>query len=168
MKRIKLPIEEIKSLYLTHHLAPAQIAILAGVTRQAIWKALKKEGVDTSKDKGCNIECTCDYCGKPIKKTRAYWRRHSQHFCCDEHYYASRCNPNYSQWRQGQRLARAIVSQYFRLEKENVVHHKNGDNRNNDKSNLAIFLNQSEHMRYHHGKSKVNPIWDGSSLNQEI
>ena len=41
-----------------------------------------------------------------------------------------------------------------------VVHHHDSDNRNNARQNLAVFLSQSDHMRYHH-TGQPDPLWDG-------
>jgi hypothetical protein len=157
--------QHLVSLYTVQHLSSTEISLLTGLSRTAIKKRLNKAGISTNKGKGgpCWIKCSCDYCGKPIEITRKRWRLAIEHFCCDEHYYSSRQKEKYHPWRQGQRIARAVVSQFFQLSSDNVVHHKDNDNRNNDKTNLAVFSNQSEHLRFHHGKSKVNPIWDGST-----
>lgn len=46
----------------------------------------------------------------------------------------------------------------------NVVHHHDGNNRNNRPANLAVFEDQSAHLRYHHDATSAAPIWDGRLL----
>jgi hypothetical protein len=160
----RLKPQDIVALATIQHLAPSQIAPIAGISRQAVWKALKRQGVITGKGPGglTRVQYLCDFCGNPSEMTRARWRNSSKHFCCEACYFASLENPGYHPWRQGQRLARAIVSQYFHINDGNVVHHKNGDNHNNDRSNLAVFRSQSDHIKHHRGQS-INPLWDGSN-----
>lgn len=61
-------------------------------------------------------------------------------------------NPEYEAWRTGQRIARIILSEHLHREliSGEVVHHIDGNNRNNDLSNLMLFKNSSEHIAYHH------------------
>jgi len=157
--------QDVVVLYTIQHLSCAQIAPIAGVSRQWIWRILKTCGVDTGKGEGgaTRVKFECDFCGKPSEMHRARWRSNIKHYCCEPCYFASLENPGYHPWRQGQRLARAIVSQYFNLQNGNVVHHKDGDNRNNDRSNLAIYQFQADHMN-HHRNGKAQPIWDGANL----
>ena len=161
-KRVKssLKPQDIVMLATVQHLTPSQIAPIAGISRQAVWKILKEQGVKTSKKEAAWIKYECDFCGKPSRMTRGRWRNSIKHFCCDACYFASIENLGYHPWRQGQRLARAIVSKYFQLLDGNVVHHKDGDSRNNDRSNLAVFQSHSDHMN-HHRNGNAQPIWDG-------
>ncbi len=163
-KRVKssLKPQDVVALATIQHLSPAQIAPIAGVTRQMIWKILRKQGMNTGKGPGgaTRVNYECDFCGKPSETYRARWRNSIKHYCSEPCYFAAIENPGYHPWRQGQRLARAIVSQYFPLQDEHVVHHKDGDSRNNDRSNLAVYQSQSDHMN-HHRNGKAQPIWDG-------
>jgi hypothetical protein len=160
----RLKPQDIVGLATIQHLPPSQIAPIAGISRQAVWKILRKQGVNTSKgpEGFTRVRYLCDFCGKPSEMTRARWRNTQKHYCSAACYYADLENPGYHPWRHGQRLARAIVSQYFHLEDGNVVHHKDGDSRNNDRSNLAVFQSQSDHIKHHRGQA-VNPVWDGSN-----
>lgn len=165
-KRIKrsLKPQDVVGLSIIQHLSPAQIAPMAGVSRQTVWKILKEQGINTSKGPGgaTRVKYDCDFCGQPSEMTRARWRRNIKHYCSTECYFASLENPGYHPWKQGQRLARAIVSQYFPIPEKAVVHHKDGDNRNNDRSNLAVYASQDNHMN-HHRNGKSQPIWDGAN-----
>ena len=164
IKRLIKP-QAVVVLYTVQHLSCAQIAPVAGISKQEVWKILKKQGVNTSKGEGgaTRVKYECDFCGKSSEITRARWRNSTKHFCNESCYFASIEDPGYHPWRQGQRLARAIVSQYFTLQEGNVIHHKDGDSRNNDRSNLAVYRSQSDHMN-HHRDSKAEAIWDGSNI----
>ena len=153
--------QDIVVLYTVQHLSCSGISKLSGITRQEVWKILRSEGINTSKGKdgGTRVAVNCDFCGKEIQITRFKWRRSAKHFCSNACYFASIENPGYHPWRQGQRLARAIISQYFTLQEGNIVHHKDGDNRNNDRSNLAVYQSQANHMNHHRG-GKIKPIWE--------
>ena len=129
-----------------------------GVTRQAIYKLLNHAGVDTSKRK---IPVSCQVCGTVIMRPKCQIRSSKHIFCGDECYHAwLKSRSSYKPNRQGQRIARAIVSQYFSLQKQHVVHHENGDNLDNRPENLRVFACQGDHIRYHRDFS-IEPIWDG-------
>ena len=140
-----------------------QISILAaevGITRQAIWKRLKAAGIDISGRYWQRVDC--GYCGTKLDRRKSYMTDKAKVFCNTECYYANRENPGYKPWRHGSRLARAIVAQRFALDSLHVVHHKDGDQRNNNLDNLVVYASQSDHIKAHHGKSKVTPVWDGA------
>ena len=156
----------IVALYRYKHLSMSEIALRASISRTAVWKILQQKGVNTHKgpDGGTRVKVTCDFCGKVFEWTRSRWRNsisHIHRYCSTECYYAAIENPGYRPWRQGQRLARAIINQYFSLQEGNIVHHKDGDGRNNDRSNFMVFASQADHMAYHRGR-EVKPLWDGS------
>lgn len=46
------------------------------------------------------------------------------------------------------------------LEPGEIVHHKDGDKRNNDPTSLGVFADQSEHMRHHY--------YDRSPIDHEL
>lgn len=149
---------ELKSLY-ESNIRVNDIAKLAGMTRQGVWKRLRKMGIETL-GRG-TITVACAFCGREFERFRARASKTIDCYCNQECFFASRENPNYIPWRSGQRLARAIIAQHTRLTHENVVHHIDGNNRNNDLVNLMVFANQSDHMKYHHGKCKILPLWSG-------
>jgi hypothetical protein len=78
-----------------------------------------------------------------------------------ECYFRYVCKRPYVSWRQGQRIARVLVSQHFELRPGNVVHHVDGDNRNNALGNLWVFECHADHMSHHRGGLR-KPIWKGS------
>jgi len=158
-----LKTQDIVVLATVQHLSPSQIATLAHISRQAVWKILKEQGVKTGKGQGgaTRVIFECDFCGKLCELTRAKWRSTVHHYCSTECYYASVENPHYFQSRQGQRIARAIVNQHFSLESSHVVHHKDGDTRNNNLDNLAVYSSHADHIKAtHHRNSKIKPIWE--------
>ena len=147
-----------------HNLATMiELAIEHGVTRQAVWKFLKSVGVETIKGP---VLVTCNACGKEILRTKARIRRTRRNFCNRRCYTAyletghgfGRYLPN----RQGQRIARTVVSEFFKLLPGYVVHHKDRNSLNNNPSNLMVFRNNGDHTRWHRGlRVDVDVLWDG-------
>ncbi len=142
-----------------------------GMTRQGIWKRLKHAGCFIPRRApegapGIWVVVSCAWCGQPIRKRKRLALRSLHHFCNETCHYASLEAPGYYPWRQGCRLARAIVAQHFTLEPQHVVHHKDGDNRNNDRKNLAVYASNADHVKHHRGK-RVVPLWDGSSVHEK-
>ena len=135
-------------------------------SRQAIWKVLKKAGVDTSKS-AATITVSCTACGKSINRTRARIRNQVNHFCNYVCYYAFLEAGNgmgpYQESRQGQRIARSKIAEVFDLQSYHIVHHEDRNCYNNMWSNLKVFANQGDHIRYHRlGPDYIQPIWDGT------
>ena len=156
--RRKIDVEMAVTLYTVQHLTCAEIARIFGVSSVAVWKALTKTGVDSSE--GTWVEGTCEQCGGPYRKQRSYWRKRRKHFCTEQCYYDSLANPAYNYSRQGQRVARKVVSLHFELVPGYVVHHWDSNTENNDLTNLAVFESNSQHMSFERGGND-RPIWDG-------
>ena len=152
--------QDVVSLYTVDHLTMQEIADRFNVTRAAISKRIRKAGITTHA--GTWVKAECSFCGSMFEKRRKTWRIRKHHFCRPACYFAYRENPGYKPWRQGQRLARALVSQYFAIPEGAIVHHKDTNQRNNNLDNLAVYLSQSDHLKHHHGNSAHAPIWDGS------
>lgn len=152
--------QDIVVMYTVQHLSSGDIQKITGLSRTAIMNRLHKAIRPDVKLSG-RVDTICDYCGAEIKIIRSRWRKSKNHYCNKECYFASLENPNYKPYRNGQRLARAVVAQHFDLQPDHIVHHKDGDNRNNDRSNLLVFASQSDHMAFERGRG-VSPIWDGS------
>jgi len=140
------------------------------VTRQAVYKALKSHGIDTTKQANGKLTVSCTCCGKPIAKSRSIIRNRKHIFCDKECYYAyieGLQQGEYNQSRQGQRVARAIVSRCFELKPGHIIHHEDRNNKNNHPSNLKVFANQGDHIRYHRWDKdgiEIQPLWDGSII----
>lgn len=126
-----------------------EIADILHVSKTAVKKFLNQQGIDTSKRL---IPVSCTACGAEIMRNRKRIRHQKNHFCnadCYASYLqagrAEACN-NRSQ----QRKAQAVVSKYFKLSNGSVVHHIDRNQFNNHPSNLLVFANNGDHIRYHH------------------
>ena len=132
-----------------------EIAIKYKVTRQAVKKYLNRQGISTAKGQ---FYIACEVCGKKMHRSRRYIRKARHHFCSFACYMKFIENPKYNQYRQGQKIARKILTG-FGL-KDFVAHHRDGDDKNNDMSNLLAFKSQADHMAYHRFAPAIafNPI----------
>lgn len=151
-------------LYTEKHLTLREIGRLVGMSATAVMKRLRQAGI--TREHGERVVTLCAYCAMPFSSPRSRVRTRRHLFCSAEHYYASRSNQSYVEWRHGSRLARAIVSQHFPLQREHVVHHKDSDQRHNDLTNLEVYASQSDHLAKHHGRA-VPPIWTGDQTPQQ-
>ncbi len=131
-----------------------EIADVIHVSRTAIYKILKKHGVDTSKSR---VIVACTACGNDISRTRKRVRKQRNHFCTTDCYYAylDAGENNYTGHRSSQRTARRIVSERFKLKDQYVVHHEDRNCFNNHLSNLKVFACNGDHIKYHHAKRDV-------------
>lgn len=130
------------------------------ITRQGIFKLLKRNGIDTSKR---HIEISCDACQKVFLRHKFRVRKQKHNFCCPDCYFAylEAGNGNvYKQSLWGQRIARKKVLEMFDLKEGYVVHHEDRNCLNNDLNNLRVFVCQGDHVRYHRGFD-TKPIWAG-------
>ncbi len=156
--------EFVVRMYNENVMSMVDLAGIFGITRQGIWKALKRAEVDTGKRK---LDAVCYWCEKGFKRARKKLRKAVRSFCSVDCYdaYLRELGADYIPNRHGQRIARAIVGAYFKLSEGNVVHHENKNCLDNDLRNLKVFENKSEHGRYHRiGRDFAQPIWEGSSL----
>lgn len=151
--------QEMVRLYTEEHLTYRQIGKRFGVSHTWIGQQIRGAGI--SREQGTWVEYACDHCGERVRKVRSQARGRQWHFCRAECYWAFlEAKGRYNPWRQGQRIARAVVAKYVELQEDWVVHHWDGDNRNNAVQNLGVFASQADHMRHHRG-GKVDPVWDG-------
>ena len=153
--------QDIVVWYTRDHLTLEQIGKLTGMTRQGVYKRLKTVGI--KREQGTWVEVNCAFCGVGFRKRRASWRKVEKSYCNEACYHAALENSGYKPWRQGQRLARALVSQYFSIPEGAIVHHKDDDDRNNDKANLQVLASQGDHVRVHRTSKEVEVLWDGAS-----
>lgn len=140
-----------------------ELAERYAMSRQAIYKIIKRAGIDTSKGK---LQVSCTVCAKESYRHKSSIRKQLNLFCSIECYHAFLQAGNgfpYIQNRNSQRLARTLVSQYFALQEKHIVHHENRNALDNRLENLKVFANQGDHIRHHRGFD-ANPIWDGSLL----
>ena len=159
----KKPVEtqHVVALYTQDHLTLREIAGKVGMTHAGVWKRLRAAGIE--REAGTWVKGLCSFCGERTRHQRSVWRRGEKHYCRAACYYADLESHGYKPWRHGQRLARAIVSQYFQIPEGAIVHHKDGDNRNNDKANLAVYAGNGDHVRVHRTGKPVVALWDGAS-----
>ncbi len=150
-------------------MAMIDLAKTYSVSRQAIWKILKDAGVDTLKSH--RVERTCGWCGKAVLRVKSHVRGRKRVFCRDSDCYFDwmRAGGNSGQSSPAQRVARSVVSKHFTLEDIMVVHQEDGNTTNNMPSNLKVFADHNDHMRYHFqrhsGENLTVPVlWDGSGL----
>jgi hypothetical protein len=138
-----------------------RVAYLAkeyGMSRQAIYKVLKRHGVETPRVSIMAVSCS--QCGAEMMRHRYRVRKFKHMFCTEDCYFDWLNRNNYKANRHGQRIGRKVVAQHFELKAGHVVHHVDGDNKNNGIENLMVFRNQGDHVRYHRGFD-VAPIWAG-------
>ena len=142
------------------------LATKYGITRQGIYKIIKKAGIETSKTLAGNIMVSCTACGNETRKHRKYFKAHQHHFCsrnCYAMWLKNGIGAPYIQWRHGQRIARALISEHYALKPGYVVHHEDRNSYNNSLNNLRVFTNNGDHISYHRG-GIVPILWDGRSI----
>ena len=98
------------------------------------------------------VPCACG-CGVNVTRQQ---RKFASVAC----YYRTVCRTEFISCRQGQRQARKIASGLFALEPAHVVHHVDGNEANNELSNLWVFASHADHMSHHRGGPGA-PIWRG-------
>lgn len=172
IKTNKEIIDYIVNCHQAEHLSPARIAEAlqkkygASMTRQGIYKILKKFGVGTS-DESVRVVKFCDQCGKKLSVTRSRLRgkpnKHS--FCSIECYHKWLHNGNHVDSHRGTREARKIISKiYGKIPAGAIVHHVDGNELNNNISNLVLFRNQNDHLQHHRDTASVEPLFIGSDI----
>ena len=136
-------------------------------TRQAIYKVLVKHGINPADYAKITVSCTA--CGESVLRHRNQVR-HSKHLFCDKEcfvaYIEAMQRGSYNASRQGQRVGRAVVSQYYDIQPGQVIHHEDRNTMNNQPDNLKVFANQGDHIRYHRWARDgvvINPVWDGAA-----
>jgi len=148
-------------------LIPAEaLAKRYGMSRQGIWKALKRTGIDTTTHK---IPVTCSACGEVTYRPKSKIRNRKSVFCNQDCYTAYLDAGNgmgpYISNRHGQRIARVTISKYFDLQPGQIVHHEDRNCLNNMIYNLKVFANQGDHIRHHRlGPDYVKPVFDGPEI----
>jgi hypothetical protein len=153
------------ALYCEQHLTVREIGRVVGLSGQAVHRRLQRAGI--TREQGERIVGPCAYCGVEVNRPRSRGFRREAMYCTAEHYYASRGNPAFRPWRQGGRLARAIVSQHYPLSPVEVVHHVDGDQRHNDLANLEVYASHADHLAAHHGR-QIEPVWRGASASAPL
>lgn len=154
--RVDIDTDYLIKLYTVEHLTLRKIGKQVKLSAAGVNKRLRKAGITSDQGEHCTV--ICDFCGKEFDRTRKRAKAVGMKYCSMGCYSAGITSPQSHLWRQGQRLARLIVAQHFDLQPAHVVHHKDGDNRNNDRGNLAVYASQADHTKMHR-KGSVKPIW---------
>ena len=126
------------------------------------------------------VNVNCDECGVEVRIPPAQFRRSKNHFCsvqCHMKFMNRELNPTRMtpevrkkisdsridsgeqktyQKKNGRHTHRSVAEQILGrpLQKGEIVHHIDGNKRNNDSSNLMV-MTQSEHARLHFRKKVV-------------
>ena len=154
--RVDICTDYLVKLYTVEHLTLRGIGKRVEMSAAGVAKRLKAAGIVS--EQGEWIDKVCETCAKEFRITRS---RATARYCSTTCYGIAITSPKSYIWRHGQRLARLIVAQHFDLQPEHVVHHKDGDNRNNDRSNLAVYASQADHTKSHRGGNGVL-VWGGN------
>ena len=149
--------KEIIDLYVKDLLACGDIAKKYGVSRTCIWKVLRRNNIDTRKRK---FLARCHLCNRRIYRNRCQIKKSVHLFCSTKCYHKYLRRNEYNEWRYEQKIARKQIEKViFNIPPEAVVHHIDGDCRNNELSNLMLFKNQADRLRFHREIPGVKPIW---------
>jgi hypothetical protein len=158
--------EKAINLFADQHYSCNMIAKALGYSRAGIKKFLNHAGYDTSKSIARNMTIECLNCGKKVTKPTCIGRKTK--YCSSGCYYEFMKDGEYKPYRQGQRIGRAMlqpyISRYFGKNQKFVVHHKDGDDHNNNFNNLIAFYSQSDHLAYHRKHRIVSALIDGSNI----
>jgi endogenous inhibitor of DNA gyrase (YacG/DUF329 family) len=155
--------QTIVHLYRDNCARMSDIGQIYGITRQAIYKVLKKQGVDTTKAQ--RIERKCHTCGKTVLRRRGMIRKTEYSYCSTGCYavYLETLGEGYRPNNYHARLARRIVEANFSdydPKKGHTVHHIDKDCEHNSLKNLEVYACQGDHLRKHRGQN-ISPIWKG-------
>ena len=165
-KRIRLTDKEtvdIVTSYQTDLTPVVELSERYGVTRQGIYRVLKRAGIDTTKEGAAHIAVSCTCCGVEVIKPRYRIRKARSIFCGEKCYFAWLKHGNGNPLvvhRSAGRHGRKVVEDFHPLRPSEVVHHEDRNQWNNHPSNLKVFANQGDHLRYHRG-FLVPIIWQG-------
>lgn len=148
----------------------AEVEKATGLTRQGVWKRLKRGGLYEPRcakggAPGKMVEMACGFCQRPVRRYRSRMALMGQVavYCNQQCYAAKLATHPYQESRDGSRMARVAIGRHFPIERDHMVHHKDGDQRNNVLGNLLVFASQADHMAHHRGR-KVTPLFDGATI----
>ncbi len=130
-----------------------------GMSRNSVYKLLKRMGTDTSKEQ--RVLLTCAACGAQVPRRRGKARATHNTFCdrdCWRIWHAINYTGIISRYHN--RRAREIVAGLTKIPDGGVVHHINGDPRENRIDNLVVLASSRDHVLIHKG-FHVEPVWTG-------
>lgn len=140
---------ELREMYCVDHMTTKQIGELIGTTARYVQILLKQYDIKTSDGELVWVECS--WCDKKFAVNRAKWKKQQLFYCSKPHYYEHKKQCALSVKDDNRQKYQQIARKIMKAKTGQVVHHIDGNVRNNDKSNLMIFENQSEHIKFHHG-----------------
>jgi len=147
--------EKIIALFVDAHLSLRNVAKLVGLSHGAIRKRLIKRGIVPMEYE--NVVVECGFCGRELRRQRSKVRAQKDQYCNKECASAKMTKQHGKTWAVN-RLARAVVSQHYKLLPENVVAYKNKNAKDNSLQNLIVFNNEEEYKIYL-STGVPDPIW---------
>ena len=169
MKRHRLTEDEEKTIIERYSIKLERLEDLASeyhVTRQALWKMLKHNRIDTSK--GVRVKRICRACGKTVLRRRCKART-TEHSYCDADCYSIYLETLGEDYKPSNYYARKSREEVRRLWPDydpavgHTVHHVDKDVTHWHGKNLEVYACQGDHLRKHRGQD-IQPIWKGSAL----
>lgn len=151
---VKEQLSEIIDLFENKLHSLQMVATKFNCSRQYIKRLLNAQGISTSKERS-RVKCQCVNCGKEFSKTRARKRNQTgwNDYCSKPCYYKSIegfGSQDNRVLRNNARLKMAIqIIGCLKLPAGSIVHHIDGNQANNNASNLILFVSQAAHLRFH-------------------
>ena len=142
--------DQLERWYLVDHLTMEEIGEILGISRQGVFNRFKRCRID--KSSGERFEVNCDYCGRIFSITRKKWRGSRKHFCSHGCHSKYMRNEEFRAYKSGQMMGRGVMEKRLGrgLMDGEVVYHVDGDEGNNDWSNLMLFSSHGEMMKHLH------------------
>lgn len=156
----KVDRDRVKMWYLSH-MPVIAIAEEFGITRQAVYLALKKKGVDTAK-RG-PIDVVCAGCGEIFERYRYRVRAANVNFCSIDCRIKWQKESEFRQMRSVHMKARVIIERYHQFEKGEIVAYRT-KKPSNVLKNLMVFRCRSDYERWLRKEKGASPVWTGRSV----
>jgi YHS domain-containing protein len=143
----KLDVEKAIQQY-RNLLSCVMIAKTQGVSRQAVFAALKKAGISTQKGP---ITIQCSVCKTKLKRTKSKTRGAIHNFCGQKCYLEFTKTPKYQSHRINQNTAKRELEKTLGVNTLFIAYHRDGDESNNEPKNLIAFHSNSDLQIYRRG-----------------
>lgn len=147
--------QQLINLYKNQGLTLRQIAKKYKVSHQNIHQRLKRLGIIKN---DLRVQVNCDSCGKIKQISVSRSKKQQKHYCNMTCLAISKEKGHYKIWKREQKISRVEVGKHFKLVPEYVVDYVDGDNKNNDISNLVVYASEEERIKAKQGH-KVIPMW---------